>query len=608
MINPLFWLGNWWRNTCWGAQQVFSVAPKQVAVWLMVLFISAGLPFAFLALLHRFLQWLEHKHTEHLTSLLSALVVMLLLMPLMQQAKLWLHSRLAERLQATLQDRMHQVILSLPYGEFEQPRTHDRIHQVKADIVTQPMLLLEHAGLLLQSGLFLVVMASSLVIWRPELLISLGGASLVMLLLGGYQSYRRVISQRQLTRLQREAFYHSHVMTDRQFAADVRLFGLSDFFRQRFLQAQHAVHQLQRTLDVEQWYFAIGSSILLIAGLLGCGYLLYLDWLQGQLSLPDIVIAVQSLWLASRMLGQLVESAIKVTRAGLFLGEVRAFLTNFAPKEKIASEHIAVDAGQMTEPPCWDNALPAIACRQVCFSYHHHQTKAIDHLDLTVPHGQICAIMGNNGAGKSSLLKLLAGLYQPDEGQILLSGKNIVQLTEAERLANITCMMQDAAHFQASFAENVCVGEPIDSARFLSAIKTAGADEVADKLPEREQALLGRLFKGTELSGGEWQRVTLARALYRHASVVLLDEPTSALDGWSEQDWFARLRAWAKGRTVVVVTHRVTTAMQADMIHIMQEGKIVESGDHQQLMAMNGLYQAAWAHQGDLSLHEDKLQ
>jgi ATP-binding cassette subfamily B protein len=599
VINLLRQLGVWWRSTQWGAQQVFEVAPKQATVWLLVLLVNAGLPFAFLALLHRLLQWLASRQTEHLLPLLLALVAMLLLMPLMQQAKLWLHSRLAENLQATLQDRMHQVILSLPYAEFEQPRTHDRIHQVKADIVTQPLLLLEHAGLLLQSGLFLVVMAGSLVIWRPDLLLSLGSAALVMLLLGTYHSYRRVLSQRQLARLQRQAFYHSHVMTDRQFAADVRLFGLSDFFRQRFLQAQHAVHQLQRTLDVEQWYFAIGSSVLLIAGLLGCGYLLYLDWLKGHLSLPDIVIAVQSLWLASRMLGQLVESAIKVTRAGLFLGDVREFLTAFAPKEKIPLVHTAVDGLHMTEPPCWDNALPAIECRQVCFSYNHNQTKAVDHLDLTIPRGQICAIMGNNGAGKSSLLKLLAGLYQPDEGQILLSGKNITQLTEEERLAKITCMMQDAAHFQASFAENVCVGELIDRARFLSAIKTAGADEVADKLPEREQALLGRLFRGTELSGGEWQRVTLARALYRHASVVLLDEPTSALDGWSEQDWFARLRAWANGRTVVVVTHRVTTAMQADMIHIMQEGKIVESGNHQQLIAMNGLYQAAWSHQGD---------
>lgn len=593
-------LGIWGGNTRWGARQVFAVAPKQATCWLIVLFINAGLPFAFLALLHRFLQTLEYKQTEqHLLPLLFVLVSMLLLMPLMQQAKLWLHSRLAENLQATLQDRMHQVILSLPYGEFEQARTHDRIHQVKAEIVTQPMLLLEHTGLLLQSGLFLVAMASSFVIWRPELLVCLGGASVVMLLLGGYQSYRRVLSQRQLTRLQREAFYHSHVMTDRQFAADVRLFGLSDFFRQRFLNAQQAVHQLQRSLDIAQWYFAIGSSILLVAGLLGCGYLLYLDWLTGHLSLSDAVIAVQSLWLASRMLGQLVESAIKVTRAGLFLGEVRAFLTTFALKEKIPSVHSTVDACHQAEPPCRDHALPTIECRQVCFSYHHNQTKAVDHLDLTIPHGQICAIMGNNGAGKSSLLKLLAGLYQPDEGQILLSGKNITQLTEEERLTQITCMMQDAAHFQASFAENVCVGEQIDISRFLAAIQTAGADEVADKLPEREHALLGRLFKGTELSGGEWQRVTLARSLYRQASVVLLDEPTSALDGWSEQDWFARLRAWANGRTVVVVTHRVTTAMQADMIHIMQEGKIVESGDHQQLIAMNGLYQAAWSHQGD---------
>lgn len=593
----------WWLNARWGVQQIVHISPQRVALWFVVLLLNAALPFAFLAILHRFLQVLEQKQTAHLPLLLLALVALLLLMPLMQQTKQWLHSRLAENLQATLQDRLHQVILSLPYAEFERPSTHDRIHQVKADIVQQPMLLLEHSGLLVQSILFITVMTGSLAIWRPELLLSLGGATLMMLLLGGYQSYRRVMAQRQLARLQRQAFYHSHVMTDRQFAADVRLFGLADFFRQRFLSAQTAVHQLQTTLDAEQWRFAILSSFLLISGLLGCGYFLYSDWLAGQLSLADIVIAVQSLWLGSRMLSQLVESAVKVARAGLFLGDVRQFLQHFVQPDETTTPIIRHPAVALAE-----NRSPAIVCRDVCFAYSQHGAPVVNHLNLLIPTGQICAIMGSNGAGKSSLLKLMSGLYQPTRGQILLEGVDITSFSAEDIRSRISCMMQDAAHFQASLAENIVVGKALDNARLEWVLQTAGADEVAAKLPNQEQTLLGRLYQGTELSGGEWQRITLARALYHDAAIVLLDEPTSALDGWSEKDWFARLRTWANGRTVVVVTHRVTTAMQADMIHIMHEGQIVESGDHQQLMALNGFYQAAWSHRNESHAERDNAQ
>src|SRR5206468_3522248 len=165
----------------------------------------------------------------------------------------------------------------------------------------------------------------------------------------------------------------------------------------------------------------------------------------------------------------------------------------------------------------------------------------------------------------------------------------------------ITVLFQEPVHYSATAAENIAVGDPAAEAgrgRIIAAAEAAGAEQAIERLPSGYDSLLGKRFlEGSELSVGEWQRIALARAFLRQAPIVILDEPTSAMDPWAEADWLNRFRSISSRRTALLITHRFTTAMRADVIHVMSEGRIVESGDHDQLLKCGGLYAESWEQQ-----------
>jgi ATP-binding cassette subfamily B protein len=209
------------------------------------------------------------------------------------------------------------------------------------------------------------------------------------------------------------------------------------------------------------------------------------------------------------------------------------------------------------------------------------------------------AIVGPNGAGKSTLVKLLCRFYDPDRGSIDVDGADLKDVPTNELRGLITVLFQQPFHYSATVRENIAYGDlDLKGGDVLTAIRAAGAEEIVARLPNYEETLLGRWFAGgTELSVGEWQRIALARAFLRRAPIMILDESTSALDPWAEADWLQRFRELAVGRTSIIITHRFTTAMHADIIHVMHEGQIVESGSHLRLIEETGLYAESWTRQ-----------
>jgi len=242
-----------------------------------------------------------------------------------------------------------------------------------------------------------------------------------------------------------------------------------------------------------------------------------------------------------------------------------------------------------------------ISFKGVSFSYPDATGKALDDFTMTIPSGQIVAIVGPNGAGKSTLLKLLCRFYDPHEGRIEIDGNDLRDFGVDDLRRSITVLFQQPFHYNTSVRENILYGDlgaDFSDAEIDAAIRAAGAEEIVARLPQQEQTLLGRWFAGgTELSVGEWQRIALARAFLRRAPIIILDEPTSALDPWAEADWLERFRRLATGRTAIIITHRFTTAMHADVIHVMDCGRIVESGSHHRLLEQSGLYAESWSRQ-----------
>jgi ATP-binding cassette subfamily B protein len=220
------------------------------------------------------------------------------------------------------------------------------------------------------------------------------------------------------------------------------------------------------------------------------------------------------------------------------------------------------------------------------------------------------AIVGENGAGKSTLVKLLCRFYDPEQGSISFDGVDVRHFAVADLRRMVSILFQFPVTYQATVQENITLGDQT-AKRSIEEVETvarmAGAHEVIKRLDQGYNSMLGKWFaNGIELSAGEWQRIALARAYLRDSPIIILDEPTSFMDSWSEADWFERFRGLAKGRTAILITHRFTIAMRADIIHVMEAGKIVESGSHTELLVKGGLYAQSWISQTEKSVAEDE--
>ena len=281
--------------------------------------------------------------------------------------------------------------------------------------------------------------------------------------------------------------------------------------------------------------------------------------------------------------GGVVPSAEEKTASGQ---TARAMGINLEPAAGAESE---------AAPPL--DALPvSLRLENVWFTYPGSQEPVIRDLSLSLEAGMVTAVVGDNGAGKSTLVKLITRLHEPQQGRILWNGRDVRDFSPDDLRRRITVLLQVPMQYQETVTTNVRLGNlDADEPRVRGAAEASGAARFVERLPRRYDTLLGRWFEdGVDLSTGEWQQLALARAFARPASLYLLDEPTSALDAWAEADWYARLERARAGRTTLVITHRLTTAQQADVIRVMVGGRIVESGTHKELIIAGGRYAEAW--------------
>lgn len=561
-------------------------------LWLCLLLLNGVAPLGLLLSSRYVLHRIELSKSWDAAWLgICGLGAILILTPVLAACLNFIRVRLADIIQQSLSETLHQHVQQLPYSFFDDSHAYDQFHRARLDALQQPFNLLEQSGSLLQNSVVFVGAASVLAgyaFWLPMLLIA---SALPGLLFIAKHTLNIVQSNQKMTPLKRKSQYFSWIMTERSFAAEIRAFSLATFFSLKYHKLVNELRFTQAQIEVAEWRSEVLAAFFAMAGFCIAILMVLQLYFAGKMATTDLVIIFQAFLMGQRILRSILEASGKLYRAGAFLEDLRTFLLRPVNKQSKSS----VVLSPLKE---------GIRFSDVCFSYPESAVSALRQFNFFAPAGKITAIVGANGAGKSTLIRLLCQLYKPDSGTILFDGVSTEKLSEEDIRASITVLFQDPAQYEGSAEANIRLNlESLDDVMLKDAIEAAGAAEVIARLPQHEKTLLGKRFGGGELSGGEWQRLALARAFVRNAPIVILDEPTSALDTWSESDWFDRFKTWAVGRTAILITHRFTTAMQADCIHVMDEGRVVERGTHLELLALNGEYAKGWM--GHTVLHAE---
>jgi ATP-binding cassette subfamily B protein len=487
---------------------------------------------------------------------------------------------------------------SLDLAFYEDPASYDLLRRAQTDSINRPVMMISTAFGLVQTLLTFVTMVAVLLVVSPLLALLALVTPIPAFIADTRYGWRGYNIARWGSRLLRRMNYLVTLVTTDSYAKEVKLFGLGGYFIDRYRLIAKAYYGTQRAQVARRYMtgFAWGNLSTIATSLT---YLyVALQAIAGRLSLGDLTLYTTA---ASSVQGSI--QGILAGFSGMY--EHNLYLNNlFELMETKPSMQASPSPVKLPQPMRGE-----IRFDNVTFAYPGAEANALTDLSFTVKPGETLAIVGRNGAGKTTLFKLICRLYDPNAGRILIDGIDIKDFDPNELRAQIGAMFQDYVTYQATAAENIGLGnvqDINDRERIEVAGAQAGAAELISGLPDGYDTALGKWFdQGVNLSGGEWQKVALARAFMRDAKILLLDEPTSALDAQAEYDLFERLRSLTRGRTAVYISHRFSTVRRADRIVFLEHGRLVEEGTHAELMKLNGRYARLFRMQASAYTGED---
>ena len=484
-------------------------------------------------------------------------------------------------------DHMHDILhaksVEVDLEYYENAQFYDALHRAQQEAPLRPTRIVNGLTQLALGAFSLVAMAGLLVSFHWGFALVLFAAAFPGLLVRFRYAGKLYAWQRSRTPKERLAWYFHWLLTGDIHAKEVRLFDLGPEFTRRFSGLRKDLRRERLRLSVQRSKAELVTHVCSNLAVFGSYAFIAYETINGSVSLGGMVMFYQAFQRGQDYFKDVLGSLAGLYEDNLFLSSLFELLDM---KRKVA--------GPANPKPIPRPMKTGIRFEDVGFRYPTGTSMVLKDIDLTIRPGQLVALVGENGSGKTTLIKLLCRLYDPTDGSITIDGIDLREFDVSKLRRESSVIFQDYARYQMTARENIRLGDvelPLHSNHIEATARLAGAHDIISRLPRGYETTLGKAFAdGEELSIGEWQKIALARAFLREAQIIVLDEPTSAMDARSEYEIFQRFRQLAEGRTAILISHRLSTVRMADCIYVLDGGRIVESGPHEELVHYGGMY------------------
>ena len=519
---------------------------------------------------------------DHLLALLALEFGLAIGSDLLGRLTSYVDTLLSERFTNATSVRLMEHAATLDLEDFEDAELQDKLDRARRQTMGRMNLMGQLFGQA-QDAITVVSFAIGLLAYAPWLMVLLAVALIPAFVGESHFNALNYSLNFQWTPERRQLEYLRQVGASVETAKEVKIFNLNRFFIERFRTLSQKFYEANAKLAGKRAFWGV-----LLAALGTLGYYVayaYIAWrtVRGDFSIGDLTFLAGSFRRLRQLLESLLSGFSQVAGQALYLDDLYSFF-QIEPEIRSKPDAIAIP----------DPIRQGFVFENVGFRYEGSERWALRGLSFELHAGEVLALVGENGAGKTTLVKLLARLYDPDEGRILLDGRDLRDYDLDDLRANTGVIFQDFVRYHLTAAENIGVGQidaMDDRERIERAARKGLADEVVAALPNGYDQIIGRRFKqGVDLSGGQWQKIAIARAYMRDAQVMILDEPTAALDARSEFEVFERFKELSEGKTAVLISHRFSSVRMADRILVLADGRVEASGTHAQLMAQGGRY------------------
>lgn len=489
-------------------------------------------------------------------------------------------------------DLIHRQSAELDLAHYENSAYHDMMHLAQQEGPYRPLGILTSLTAAGQAGISLVGIGGLLLAFSWPMTLLLFGCTVPGALVRLVFSRKARDYDRRQTQSTRLAYFYHYFLTDETSAKELKLFGLGDLFRARYRDLRDGIRGGRASILRRRALADFLGQGLATVVLFACLGAIAVSALRGRTTVGEMVMYYQAFQTGLSQLQLLLRNGAQLFEHSLFLENFYRFL-DLRPT-------IAAVAPRQASPA---RMAQGVRFQGVSFRYPGRDDDAVHDVTLEIAPGQVIALVGANGSGKSTIAKLLPRLYDPTSGTITVDGIDLRNLEPGEWRRRVSVVFQDYLRYPLTAVDNIRLGDLSRAAGLDSmqaAAKAAGVDELIAQLPQGYETVLGNSFiDGHELSGGEWQKMAVARAFFREAALVILDEPTSALDPLAEAELFQRFRALIQGRSAVLISHRFSTVQMADYIYVLDHGHVIEQGTHQELLGQAGSYARFYRAQAD---------